>query len=53
MFDDMADANAYTNRHARSVVLYTRSGKRPTVDMHTIELNRLAHYRSQLAEGIV
>lgn len=51
MFDDIADANAYTDRHAQAVVIYTRSGKRPTTDMAVVELARLEHYRQQLKEA--
>lgn len=50
-FPTLAEAVAYTARHARSVVVYTRSGKRPTTDMHVVELARLDHYRQQLKEA--
>ena len=51
-FETFAEADAYTARHARSIVVYTRSGKRPTVDMHVVELARLDHYRQQLKEAL-
>ena len=52
MFETFADARAYTSRHATMEVVYTRSGKQPTADMHTVALDRLEHYRRQLAEAV-
>lgn len=52
MFDDIAQATAYTARHATMEVVYTRSGKQPTADMHTVALDRLEHYRRQLADAV-
>ncbi len=51
-FDNLAQAAAYADRHAKAIVIYTRSGKRPTSDMAVVELARLEHYRQQLAEAL-
>lgn len=51
IFETFAEARAYTDRHACMEVVYTRSGKQPTADMHTVQLDRLEHYRRQLKEA--
>lgn len=50
-FPTLAEAVAYTDRHAQAITVYTRSGKRPTTDMRIVELARLEHYRQQLKEA--
>lgn len=51
-FPTLAEAVAYTDRHAQAITVYTRSGKRPTTDMAVVELARLDHYRQQLKEAL-
>ena len=51
-FDSLAAAAAHADRHAQAIVIYTRSGKRPTTDMRIVEIARLEHYRQQLKETL-
>lgn len=52
MFEDQDEARAYAERHGRSITVYTRSGRRQEWDLHAIALDRLEHYRRQLAEAV-